>query len=575
MPVVPPKTPSKTPVKPLILFLFLGLYMTMFTLAAQEQIFGITSFYTEHYGGQKQNWSFIQDHRGVLFIANSGGIFEYDSLDWRLIEVPGGGVFALAKDERGRIFAGGTGEIGYLAVEDNGALKYKSLMSRLPPEYRDIQDRVVQIQAIPGGMVFLFERLLVVLTEGNTETYKTQDHFFSFIYRAGSLYVLDSARGLLKAGKGKLTTIPGGQLLRAHVMLPYGNDKILVVTTHKGPLIFDPRSVNNSFRPFLKAKNDYFLDNIVTCGVMLRSGHVMLGSLEKSIAIFPPDGGAEIRVGPNQGLPDNIVYGLFQDAEGNAWVGMDNGISLLRSPFFATSVKTQGAAKGAISSRIPFAALIRGCRRFADDTFIFRGAFYDLRHRIQQSRQQPHQVQEFAYAFNGFRFSFSTNSFEETGRIVYQCKLDGQEPEWSNWSDRTVREYTNLHWGHYTLRVRAKNLFGKISEEARFTFIVNPPWHETWWFLVSQITFIFLVLVGSRLIERMGKAPKVSQYMIVFAVIIIFEYFNGFISPYIGRYSDGIAFFGMLMTAILSIVIGPAEDFILTLMKKIIKGKET
>lgn len=563
----------KSTVKQSMIFLFLLSGIAVHLIPADEQIFGITSFYTDHYGAQKHNWSFVQDNRGVLYVANSGGVLEYDSLDWRLIPVTNGGAFALAKDEHGRIFVGGTGEFGYLNVSEDGSIKYKSLIHALPKEYRGIQERVVQIQAVPGGMAFLFERLLVVMTENQVQTYKARDHFFSLIFQHGSLYVIDSVRGLMVIKNKKMIPIPGGELLRAHVMLPFGSKDILIVTTHEGPVVFDPEAKKNPIRPFLKSKNDFFTGNIVTCGTMLRSGHVILGSLEKSIAIFPPDGGSPIHIGPEQGLPDNIVYGLFQDAEGNTWAGMDNGISLLRSPFFATSVTTQGAVKGAASSRIPFTALIRGCRKFADDTYIFRGAYFDLDQHIQQLQQQPHQIQSFKYAYNGFRFSFSTNSFEETGRIVYQCKLDGLDPDWSNWSERTVREYTNLLWGKYTLRVRAKNAFGKISKEAHYSFIVKPPWHETWWFLISQITFIFLVLVGSRLVDRMGRAPKLSQYMIVFAVIIIFEYLNGFISPFIGRYSDGIAFFEMMMTAVLSIVIGPAEDFFLNLMKKIIKGK--
>lgn len=539
----------------------------------EEPVIGVTSFSALHYGGGKQNWSIVQDNRGIVFVANSGGILEYDSLNWRLIPVPGGGAYMLAKDERGRVYAGGTGQFGYLAVNDEGMLEFKSLMHRLPPEFRDIRERTVQLRTVPGGVVVLFERLLVVLTGEDVQTYSTRGHFFSFIYRGGSLYVIDSTRGLLLAKDGKLTPVPGCELLRAYVMLPYGQDDILVVTTHGGPLIVDADARRNPIRSFLKTNNGYFTDNIVTCGTILSSGHVMLGSLEKSIAIFPPGGEPPVRIGPDQGLPDSIIYGLFQDAEGNVWVGMDNGISLLRSSFFFTNPQIPAAAAGRPVPGIPFAALIRGCRRFADDSYIFRGAFYDLPDRIQALEQQPHQVRSFDYAFNGFRFSFATNSFAEAGGILYQCKMEGLETQWSNWMDRSIREYTNLHWGRHTLRVRAKNSFGEISREARFSFIVNPPWHETWWFLASQISFIFLMLIGSRMVDRTGRAPKISQYMIVFAVIIIFEYFNGFIGPYIGRYSNGIAFFEMIMTALLSIIIGPAEDFILKIMNKIIKGK--
>jgi len=78
-----------------------------------------------------------------------------------------------------------------------------------------------------------------------------------------------------------------------------------------------------------------------------------------------------------------------------------------------------------------------------------------------------------------------------------------------------------------------------------------------------------MVLVASRVMEGTGFAPKLSNNLIIFAVVVIFEYVNGFIGPLIGRYSEGIAFFGMLMTGVLSFIIGPAQEFLTTLLKKI------
>ncbi|MDX1628650.1 MAG: LuxR C-terminal-related transcriptional regulator, partial [Fulvivirga sp.] len=41
------------------------------------------------------------------------------------------------------------------------------------------------------------------------------------------------------------------------------------------------------------------------------------------------------------------------------------------------------------------------------------------------------------------------------------------------------KEYTNLREGEYTFSVRARNIYGNISEPASFTFEVIPPWYRS------------------------------------------------------------------------------------------------
>jgi hypothetical protein len=33
-----------------------------------------------------QNWSFVQDQRGVIYVGSQSGIIEFDGVNWRLIE---------------------------------------------------------------------------------------------------------------------------------------------------------------------------------------------------------------------------------------------------------------------------------------------------------------------------------------------------------------------------------------------------------------------------------------------------------------------------------------------------------
>lgn len=552
----------------------------------------IHNFSPHEYRAKKQNWSIIQDNRGIMYFANSAGILEYDSVEWRLYPLPGGsGAYALARDSSGRIYVGGEKEMGYLEADEKGLMQYHSWFYKIPPSYQPQAGRVVQVGFIPRGTVFLFERLLVILEGEKINVFTAEDHFYVFVYACGTLYIIDDTRGLLRYSGGRLIDVPGGTHLRAYVMLPFQGDKILILTTQEGPVIFAPQDKQNPYPTFNTpaqkktlpgieggpqvetSSGDFFTGNLISCGLMLENQSFVLGSVEKGIAVFDPHGNQVNHIQNAEGLQDRHVYSIFLDAQGNLWAGLDQGISLISSTLLIDSHTSPRVAKVGTQPSIPFAALIRSCRKSADDTLIFGGTYYISTSRIQSIQQNRELIPAFAYAYNAFRFTFGCNHYLENDKTMYSCYLEGLDKGWSDWTTRNSREYTNLSWGNYTLRVKAKNASGQISQEATYTFTVKSPWYETFWFLAAQICFIILVLIASRFMELVGLGRHFSQRMIIFAVIIIFEYFNGFIGPIIGRYSNGIAFFGMLMTAMLSFIISPAQEFVLNILHRVIKGK--
>jgi len=568
--------------KPVRLFLFLaGTVFFLFPGGGMQAVRGATpaevtiwNFSPRDYRAKKQNWSITQDGRGIMYAANPAGVLEFDSWEWRLLPLPGeSGAYALARGPNGRIYVGGEKEIGYLKADDKGVMQYNSLFHKIPPGYRGLGGRIVQVGCIPGGNVFLFEQLLVILEGEQVTVFVAEDHFYAFLYACDSLYIIDDTRGLLQYSGTDLIDVPGGSLLRAYVMLPYPGDKILMLTVQEGPLLFAPRDKQNPFTPISTRPADYFTGNLVSCGIILENQSLVLGSIEKGIAVFDAQGNQVARIGEDQGLQDRHVYSIYRDGAGDIWVGLNQGISLISSVLFVDKKAAPGAAPVQVRPSIPFSALIRSCRKSTDDTLIFGGAYYSLRDHIQSFHQGQYQVPTFDYAYNGFRFTFGTNYYLGIEKIMYSSFLEGLDKGWSGWVERNSREYTNLGWGKYTLRVRAKNARGEISREATYTFRVKPPWYETSWFLFGQIIFIIMILAVSRLLQGTGTATKLSEKLVIFSVVIIFEYVNGFIGPLIGRYSDGIAFIGMLMTGVLSFIISPAQELVIKILNKITRIK--
>ncbi|ASZ09905.1 transcriptional regulator [Chitinophaga sp. MD30] len=110
------------------------------------------------------------------------------------------------------------------------------------------------------------------------------------------------------------------------------------------------------------------------------------------------------------------------------------------------------------------------------DSVIFGGYFTQGR---TTPRLDNHQ--------NSFRFAFSSNLFEQLDNITYSYRLIGFDSDWSEWSSKREKDYTNLPMGRYTFLVKARNNLGVASSPVAYTFIVAPAWYQTWWAIAAYL----------------------------------------------------------------------------------------
>lgn len=101
-------------------------------------------------------------------------------------------------------------------------------------------------------------------------------------------------------------------------------------------------------------------------------------------------------------------------------------------------------------------------------------------------------------ANNSLRFEYAAPFFEQEEKTQYQTWLEGFEKEWSGWGNNYYKEYTNLPPGNYKFHVRAKNIYQKLSDEAIYSFTVNPPWYQTWWayllYVIIVVGIVYLII---------------------------------------------------------------------------------
>ena len=96
--------------------------------------------------------------------------------------------------------------------------------------------------------------------------------------------------------------------------------------------------------------------------------------------------------------------------------------------------------------------------------------------------------------FGRIRFRFAAPTFDDAGRTRYNYQLAGWDSTWSGWTTTNRVDYNNLPVGAYTFTVKAKNAYGQIGETARYQFVIQPLWYQTWWAITLFVVGGVLVL---------------------------------------------------------------------------------
>lgn len=114
--------------------------------------------------------------------------------------------------------------------------------------------------------------------------------------------------------------------------------------------------------------------------------------------------------------------------------------------------------------------------------------------------------------FSSFRFEFSSPYYGLPNTIEYSYMLEGFDSDWSEWSVRTGKDYTNLTGGNYVFKVRARTNLGRESAPVAYRFSVAPPWYK------SSYAYLLYTLLGVLLVVALVRWQryKLRQQLLKF-----------------------------------------------------------
>ena len=244
-----------------------------------------------------------------------------------------------------------------------------------------------------------------------------------------------------------------------------------------------------------------------------------LNRLDKTTGIF-------IHITAKNGLPDDVVYGVLADEDGNIWGSTNKGIFCMTAAAtgktgwsFRNFTKADGLQDDEFNTgayaKLPDGLLAFGgvnginifnpkailAASFTPNVFITSilvnnqpvapgDASALLKNTIEQSDHIT-----LTYLQDILTLEFSSLDFTAPERNKYRYQLVGIDKDWVESDSRRTATYLHLPSGEYTFKVQGSNSQGIWSDKtAELKITVLPPWWKTWWAYLAYILAIGIAI---------------------------------------------------------------------------------
>jgi signal transduction histidine kinase len=220
----------------------------------------------------------------------------------------------------------------------------------------------------------------------------------------------------------------------------------------------------------------------------------------------------------DNGLPNDVIYGIEPDAQGFLWMSTNRGLSRFdpRTETFRNFDVRDGLQDDEFNVGAHFSTEngelffggVQGFNAFFPDRVagnphvppVVITAFgrQDL---LERRDLMPGEQIDLTYRDRLIWFEFAALDYMAPDRNQYAYVLEGQDEDWVDAGSRRHVDYTNLRGGEYVFRVKGSNNDGVWNDEGvSLTLTVTPPFWDTWWFrALAFVAFVGVVIGGYRL----------------------------------------------------------------------------
>lgn len=339
--------------------------------------------------------------------------------------------------------------------------------------------------------------------------------------RDAGLCLFDKHRGLLKNYRYSPATPDGLSDNNIRTLIAINDSVLCLGFEDKGVQFFNTRSEQFFLplhdQPFKQLKAEA---PTLKC-LYYQYPLLWVGTLGRGILVFDLSSGKTFTINDKNGLPNNTIYSIVRDKQGDLWMSTNRGICRFRKPAdlqktnrsdFSLFTAEDGlqsnefntGAYHADANGILYFGGINGLNWFTP--FLLTSPPAPIVITNATVNNEPWQsdtgitykrVLKLSYDQNSLSFNFAALDFVSPGKFNYYYQLSAYDKNWIDAGNRNYAAYTNLPPGKYIFRVRAAGQSAADNNDMQPLYIIiTPPFWKTWWFMGLCILALAAILYG-------------------------------------------------------------------------------
>lgn len=300
----------------------------LYSILVAQELPPVVKYAPATYNAGNQNWMISQDHDNYIFFANNEGLLEFNGSSWELYPSFNETIIRSVKVIDNKVYTGSYMEFGFWKRQTNGKLAYTSLSQKIKSKILDDEqfwnilhyEHWVLFQSLNRIYIYdlqTYKFKIITPNAGITKSFRTKNAIY-FQTVSGELFEIES-------GNSKLVS--------NHSILK-NNRLVNIFTTTKGLLLQTQTNgfytlIDSNLSKFVTDADSELTNSTVYSSQVLSDGSYAIGTVSNGIFILSSQGKMRYHISQSQGLSNNTALSLFEDAEKNLWVGLDNGINCI------------------------------------------------------------------------------------------------------------------------------------------------------------------------------------------------------------------------------------------------------
>ena len=293
-----------------------------------QEIPPIEDFIPESYEVESQNWSISQADNKYIYVGNNKGLLEFNGKEWIVYPAPNETVIRSVKVVEDKVYTGFYMNFGYWQKNDFGNLIYTSISDRIKDKLID-DEQIWHILHQDDRILFQsLNRIYIYNTNTEEISIIDSDLGIQAMFKVDdSIYFQSIKQGLFRIENGKPLFLNDLQFFQNDVVVE-------IATTDKGLLLITRNNgfyelVDGNLNKITIPSEDKLQNVSIFSALKLRNGNYALGTISNGLIYLSAKGEILYYLSQNEGLSNNTILNVFEDVDGNIWLGLDNGINCI------------------------------------------------------------------------------------------------------------------------------------------------------------------------------------------------------------------------------------------------------